>query len=64
MHTAYCFAGQPTPCPGYFATDVLPCICGSQESLLVALSHVAKPSIPLIEVHLLPHGVHLLPLSA
>jgi len=62
MHKAYCFAGQAAPCPGYFPGDVLPCVCNSRESLLLALSQVAIPTTPLgppaVPV------VHLLPLSA
>lgn len=62
MHTAYCFAGQSAPCEGYFANDVLPCICSSKQSLLLALSQVAIPYIPL--ANLTPAEVHVLPLSA
>ena len=61
MHNVYCFAGQPTPCPGFFANDILPCICSSKESLLFALSEVAIPYTP---VTVRPAEVHLLPLSA
>ena len=61
MHNVCCFAGQPAPCPGYFANDVLPCICESKESLLPALSQVAIAHVPLKEV--LPE-VHILPMSA
>jgi hypothetical protein len=61
MHNAYCFAGQPAPCAGYFTNDILPCIC-SRESLLLALSQVAIPYIPATD--LAPREVHILPLSA
>jgi hypothetical protein len=61
MHKAYCFAGQPAPCLGYFADDTLPCVCSSKENLLLALSQVAIPSIPVPDV---PPVVHILPLSA
>jgi len=59
MHTAYCFAGQSAPCPGYFWNDVLPCVCSSKESLLLALSQVVMPYIPVM-----PAAQHLLPLTA
>jgi len=62
MHNVCCFAGQPAPCLGYFSNDILPCVCGSKESLLLALSQVAMPAIP-VTVLALPE-VHLLPLSA
>jgi len=62
MHNGYCFAGQSAPCPGYFFNDVLPCICSSKQSLLLALSQVAIPYIPVTE--LAPAEVHILPLSA
>lgn len=62
MHKAYCFAGQPAPCPGYFTNDALPCVCGSQESLLFALLQVAIPFVP-VDKPALP-TVHLLPMSA
>lgn len=62
MHKAYCSAGQPAPCQGYFSNDVLPCVCGSKESLLLVLSQVAVPAIP-VDVMASP-TVHLLPLSA
>jgi len=61
MHNANCFAGQPAPCSGYFANDVLPCIC-SRESLLLALNQVAIPYAPVKD--LAPAEVHILPLSA
>jgi hypothetical protein len=61
MHNVCCFAGQPAPCPGYFTNDTLPCVCGSKENLLLALSQVAIPSIPVKDM--LP-VVHILPLSA
>ena len=62
MHNAYCFAGQSAPCPGYFANDALPCVCSSKENLLLALSQVAIPFIPVND--LAPPVVHILPLSA
>jgi hypothetical protein len=62
MHNAYCFAGQSAPCPGYFPNDTLPCICTSRESLLLALSLVALPRIPVTVAS--PPVVHFLPLSA
>jgi hypothetical protein len=62
MHNAYCFGGQTAPCPGYFTNDILPCICSSKESLLLALSQVAIPYIPATD--LAPPEVHILPLSA
>ena len=45
-HREYCFAGQPTACPGYFAGDVLPCVRGADGSVLRALSRIAVPVIP------------------
>ena len=62
MHKNYFFAGQPAPCPGYFANDVLPCVCGSKEKLLLSLSQVALPSVPVNQWEL--PVVHLLALSA
>jgi hypothetical protein len=62
MHNAYCFAGQSAPCPGYFLNDTLPCICINRESLLLALSQVAMPHVPLTIAS--PQVVHFLPLSA
>jgi len=62
MHKAYCFAGQPAPCQGYFANDVLPCICESKESLLFALLQVAIPMTPVD--HAAAPVAHPLPLSA
>jgi hypothetical protein len=61
MHDNYCFAGQPAPCPGYFANDILPCVCGSEEHLLFALSQVAIPAVPMQNV---TATVHILPLTA
>jgi hypothetical protein len=62
MHNTYCFAAQEAPCSGYFANDALPCVCDSRESLLLALSQVA---IPLMPVAVLPApAVHVWPLSA
>jgi hypothetical protein len=62
MHKVYCFAGQPAPCPGYFANDTLPCVCNSKESLLLALSQVAIPLTPVKDFA--PPEVHILRLSA
>ncbi len=62
MHNFYCFAGQPAPCPGYFFNEVLPCVCTSKESLLLALSQVAFPYVPVEDMA--NPVVHLLPLSA
>jgi hypothetical protein len=62
MHNVCCFAGQTPPCPGYFANDILPCVCDSKESLLRALSQVAIPYIPVRD--LATPAIHLLPLSA
>jgi len=42
-HEHFCFAGQPAPCEGYFANDVLPCVCGLEGDVLEALSRVAVP---------------------
>jgi hypothetical protein len=61
MHENYCFAGQPAPCPGYFADDILPCVCSSEEKLLFALSQVAIPAVPVQDS---TPAVHILPLSA
>jgi len=61
MHSVCCFAGQPAPCPGYFANDLLPCVCSSKENLLIALSQVAIPFAPVKNV---PPVVQILPLSA
>lgn len=61
MHNAYCYAEQSAPCPGYFANDLLPCICTSKESLLYALSQVAIPWMPLRDM---PPVEHVLPLTA
>ena len=38
VHREYCFAGQPATCPGYFAGDVLPCVCGVEGTVLEALA--------------------------
>jgi len=62
MHNANCFAGESAPCPGYFANDILPCICSSREKLLFELSQVAIPYVPVED--LAPRGAHELPLSA
>jgi hypothetical protein len=61
-HKSYCFAGQPAPCKGYFAKDILPCICGDRERLLSELSRAVVPSVP-VPVKALPE-VRLLALSA
>jgi hypothetical protein len=45
-HREYCFAGQPAACPGYFAGDILPCVCGADGTVLQALSRIAIPVIP------------------
>ena len=62
MHKTYCFAGQTAPCQGYFSDDVLPCVCGAEKSILVALGQVAMPAVPLSEE--VAPAMHLLPLSA
>jgi hypothetical protein len=62
MHTTFCFGGQSAPSPGYFTNDTLPCICHSRESLLLALSQVATPYVPLKDMAI--PVVRLLPLSA
>jgi len=62
MHNVCCFAGQTAPCPGYFSNDILPCICSGKESLLIALSQLAVPYVPLRDQA--PPVVHLLPLTA
>jgi hypothetical protein len=48
MHNVCCFAGQSAACPGYFSNDILPCVCYSKESLLLALSQVAIPYVPVM----------------
>lgn len=60
VHEKYCFAGQAAP-SGYFANDVLPCICGANGRLNLALIDVAVPAIPLEQVS---PQVHQMPLSA
>jgi hypothetical protein len=62
MHKAYCFAGQAAPCPGVFAKDVLPCVCGVSGKVLTALSQVALPAVPIVLET--PAEVHVLALSA
>ena len=59
MHNSYCFAGQPATCPGYFSNDILPCVCSSKESLLLALSQVAIPYIPVNDVLPVAHTLLL-----
>jgi hypothetical protein len=49
VHKPYCFAGQPASCPGYFENDLLPCVCGAEGDILVALSEVAIPAVPIVE---------------
>ncbi len=39
-HKPFCYAGQPAPCKGYFPNDVLPCICGVEGSVTVALAQL------------------------
>jgi hypothetical protein len=48
-HQPYCFAAQPAACPGYFAGDVLPCICGPTHSAIEALNRVMVPFAPIGE---------------
>jgi hypothetical protein len=43
-HKSFCFAGEPSPCIGYFADDVLPCVCGAEGDVITALSRVALPA--------------------
>jgi hypothetical protein len=62
MHTTFCFAGQSAPCPDYFANDVLPCVCSSRESLLLALHQVAIPATPVKDAA--PQELPLLLLTA
>ena len=62
MHNVCCFAGQSAPCVGYFSNDTLPCVCSSKESLLLALSQVAIPYIPVGAM--IPPVMHVWPLSA
>jgi len=61
-HRDYCFAGQPAACPGYFAGDVLPCVCGADGSVLQALSRIAVPVFPPGEDA--PSKSHAMPLIA
>lgn len=62
IHKAYCFAGYPAPCTGFFADDVLPCVCGASGNLVDALSQFAFPAVPIdLEI---PAEVHILQLSA
>jgi len=62
VHRAYCFAGQPAGCPGYFADDVLPCVCGVDGTVLEALSRIAVPAAPPASDE--PAKPHVTPLSA
>ena len=43
-HKPFCSAGEPAPCTGYFAGDVLPCVCGSDGTATEALKEVAVPA--------------------
>jgi len=43
-HEQFCFAGQAAPCKGYFPSDVLPCVCGGDGTVIRALSQVAVPA--------------------
>jgi hypothetical protein len=61
-HREYCFAGQPAPCQGYFAGDVLPCVCGVDGTVVQALSRVAIPVVAPVEDE--PAQSHAMPLSA
>jgi len=61
-HREYCFAGQPAPCQGYFAGDVLPCVCGVDATILQALSRVAIPVVTPVEDE--PAPSLAMPLSA
>jgi hypothetical protein len=61
MHKCYCFAGQPAACEGYFARDVVPCVCGRDHNLLFVLSQVALHSVP---VKATEPSATILPLSA
>ena len=45
-HQWYCFGTQPAPVTGYFAGDVLPCVCGDSGSLFSALGQVAPQTLP------------------
>jgi hypothetical protein len=60
-HEQYCFAGQPAPCAGYFKNDALPCICGANGNVLLALAKTAIPAVPLEQF---TPELHLLALSA
>jgi hypothetical protein len=61
-HLEHCFAGQPAACPGYFAGDVLPCVCGVEGSVLQALSRIAIPVFPHSKDE--PSRSHAMPLIA
>jgi hypothetical protein len=61
LHKEYCFAGQPAPCPGYFANDALPCVCGVNGNTFSAMSQVAIPAIPVEQTT--PY-IHLLQMTA
>jgi hypothetical protein len=62
MHNSTCFVGQPAPCPGYFANDTLPCVCGVRGNILYALSQVALPMVPILAEPVTE--MRVLPLSA
>jgi hypothetical protein len=62
MHKSFCFAGQPAPCSGYFANDMLPCVCGATGNLLTVLGKVAQPVVPVAKEE--PLAAELLPLTA
>jgi hypothetical protein len=46
-HEYFCFAGHAAPCKGYFSKDELPCVCGTQNNVVAALSELA-PSAPVV----------------
>ncbi|MFN7992051.1 MAG: hypothetical protein U0Q18_00525 [Bryobacteraceae bacterium] len=43
-HKPFCSGGEPAPCKGYFAGDVLPCVCGAEGTATEALKEVAMPA--------------------
>jgi len=61
VHQPFCFADQPADCTGYFRNDALPCVCGTEENLLSALSQTIIPAVPMI--HAAPE-IQPMPLSA